>query len=689
MSELVLYSTIVASVAVAAYVASWFLPASNKKQYSGAFGEARPGEAVPRRNLLTHDLVTKPNQCDTLYASFERAARVFANKPCFGKRITTKVIDKQVVVNGITKNWQVYERSPYTWETFKESFQVCCEFGAGLRYLGLPSGDKLAIFEETSYEWTVAEQGCYTQNITVLTVYANLGIEALTFALEQADVTYLLTNASLLKTIADIFNSLKTLKVIIYCDEIKDEKSAQKLRELGVKLVPFYDVITLGKNNPTAVVPPTPEDLACIMYTSGSTGVPKGVMITHASMISAVGGFGTCFNVVDGDCYLNYLPLAHVLAMVVENAVLHYGGKMGFGNPKTLTEDNMAPGFLGDLRELAPTAFAGVPLVFDRIKAGIVKKVSEESFLKRFIFKYALVLKQKAWLQGRPTPILNAVVFNQFKSRLGGKMRFMVSGGAPLSPSAHLFLESCFGVPLLQGYGLTETCGAGTVMLMEDRSQGTVGPPVPCSEIKLVDCPEMGYLTSSNPPYGEVWIRGSNITKGYYKNPKLTEEVYTEDGWFKTGDVGRWNSNGTISIVDRIKNLVKGPTGEYIALEKLESIYKNSPFVVNACVFASKEFPILIAIVQPQPPAIAKFNAENPSDKLFHQNPAFAKAVHSSLVDIGRKDKLKSFELITHVIIVAEEWTPDNNLLTAAMKLNRRNIYTTYDAGINEILKTA
>ena len=122
-----------------------------------------------------------------------------------------------------------------------------------------------------------------------------------------------------------------------------------------------------------------------------------------------------------------------------------------------------------------------------------------------------------------------------------------------------------------------------------------------------------------------------------------SEEVYTDDGWFKTGDVGRWNSNGTISVVDRIKNLVKGPGGEYIALEKLESIYKNSHFVVNACVYASKEFPIIIAIVQPQPPAIAKFNAENPSDKLFYENLAFEKAVHTSLVSIGRKDKVCLF----------------------------------------------
>ena len=147
MSELVLYSTIVASVAVAAYVASWFLlPTTNNKKYTAAFGEARPGEAVPRRNLLTKDLVATPNGCNTLYASLERAAREYANKPCFGKRTTTKVIDKQIVVNGISKAWQVYERSGYTWQTFKESFEICCQFGAGLKALGLPSVNFIFFF---------------------------------------------------------------------------------------------------------------------------------------------------------------------------------------------------------------------------------------------------------------------------------------------------------------------------------------------------------------------------------------------------------------------------------------------------------------------------------------------------------------------------------------------------------------
>ena len=140
----------------------------------------------------------------------------------------------------------------------------------------------------------------------------------------------------------------------------------------------------------------------------------------------------------------------------------------------------MVKGCKGDLREFRPTAFAGVPLVYDKIKAGIMKKVDAESPLKKLIFKYALKIKQYAWNNGKSTPLLNAIVFNQFKDRLGGRVRLMVCGGAPLSPSAHLFLAACFGTPVLQGYGLTETCGAGSVMMLDDNTQGTVGPPVPC-----------------------------------------------------------------------------------------------------------------------------------------------------------------------------------------------------------------
>jgi len=654
-----------------------------RSSYSFEIGEATPGETIPRRNCISRELIAKPAGCSTLYESFKQVSEDFPHRDCFGIRDIIGTQTKTTVVGGVNRDWVYFEKSPYKWTNYKDSFDRCSQFASGLRAIGIQPGSRLCIYEETRLEWTIAEQACYMQSITVLTVYANLGLEALVYALSQAKVTYILTNGNLLSQLAQVVKTCPTIKHVIFTDKA-NQQAATAMQDLGITLYSFAEIEKLGSQNPVPHTPPKPEDLACIMYTSGSTGIPKGVMITHGNMISAVGGFGACFSVVDGDTYLNYLPLAHVLAMVVENAVIRYGARMGFGNTKTLTEENMVPGCLGDMRCLAPTAMAGVPLVFDRIKAGIIKKIQQESKLKQIIFQVALVIKKWAFVRGRPTPLLNKVVFDQFKTGLGGKMRFMVSGGAPLSQSCQLFLEACFSVPILQGYGLTETCGAGNVMMMEDRSQGTVGPPVPCVEIKLVDAPEMGYLSKNN--CGEVWIRGPAITQGYFLNDELTHQVFTADGWFKTGDIGRWNSNGTLSIVDRIKNLVKGPGGEYIALEKLESVFKNSKYVVNNCVYADKEYPIVISIVQPQPAVIAEYLKANPNGKPGKDN-NFLQAIIADLNAAGAKEGLKSFEKVTHVILALEEWTPDNNMLTAAMKLNRKQIYDGFQKQIKAILQ--
>merc|ERR1711974_86793 len=272
-------------------------------------------------------------------------------------------------------------------------------------------------------------------------------------------------------------------------------------------------------------------------------------------------------------------------------------------------------------------------------------------------------------------PGLDRLIFDKMKESMGGRVRFMVSGGAPLSSAAHLFLQACFGVPILQGYGLTETCGAGCAMMPDDHSQGTAGPPVPCVEIKLVDVPDMNYLSSNNPPTGEIWIRGPSVSKGYYLEEEKTAEVFTEDGWFKTGDVGMWNENGSLSIIDRIKNLVKGPGGEYIALEKLESVYKNSSFVQNVCVFVSKDVPKVIAIIEPSERKKEESNANE-----------FKKLVLEDLRETGTANQLRKYELVTDVIIVDEEWSSDNNMLTAAMKLNRRAIYSECEEELDSLI---
>lgn len=639
-----------------------------------------------KRGKDVKELKTESHGCRTLFESFQKACEEYASKPALGSRPVLKIHQEEKIVHGEKKRWLTYEKGPYEFRTYAETYQYTLEFASGLLNLGLKPGDKFALYNETCVEWTVAEQACYCQNLTVLTVYANLGAEGLKYAIQEAEITHIFTGGALLHNLIEVAPECPSLKVIIYSEDGLDDH-VDSLKE-NHQIYHFNDVVETGKKNMHEPTPPKPEDIACIMYTSGSTGPPKGVMITHGNMISAVGGYGINFKVQPDDCYLNYLPLAHVLAMVIENACIRYGAKIGYGLPVTLTDTNMK-NCLGDMRELGPTAFAGVPLVYDKIKAGIITQVNNSGAATKIIFQIALALKKWATLRGRSTPLLDLIVFNKFKTLLGGKMRWMVSGGAPLSAEAHLYLKSCFGIPLLQGYGLTETCGAGAVMRMPDLSLGSVGAPVDCLEIKLVDVKDMGYEASNTPrPQGEVWMRGPCISAGYFKHPEKTAEVFTKDGWFKTGDIGEWTEAGQLKIIDRKKNLIKGPSGEYIALEKLECVFKNCDWVVSLCAYADSYRPYNVAIVQPQQQKVLAWGAskglKDSFEDLCHKK-ELRKAICDELNAVGKAAGLKHFELLQNVVLVPEEWSSANRMLTAAMKLNRQNIYKTFKAEIDDM----
>jgi len=266
----------------------------------------------------------------------------------------------------------------------------------------------------------------------------------------------------------------------------------------------------------------------------------------------------------------------------------------------------------------------------------------------------------------------------------------MVSGGAPLSAETQEFLTVAFGVPILQGYGLTETCGAGSAMRQDDFTLGSVGGPVPSCEIKLVDAGELGYKTSNNPPQGEVWIRGPNVSTGYFKMPEKTAEDF-KDGWFHTGDVGEWKKDGSLRIIDRVKNLVKTPHGEYIALEKLESIYKNSKYVSACCVCVDPDRLGIIAVVDPPHDALAswaKSSGADPHDiEELCKNEKLIKEVLDDMNANGKRGKLKPFELLAGVLLHPEPFTAENSFMTAAMKLNRNQVKKELKKEIEEVFK--
>lgn len=571
---------------------------------------------------------------------------------------------------------------PYEWITYRELYDKIINFGYGLAHIGMKPKDCLAMFDETKLEWTVAARACSTQNLIVFTVYANLGEDALKYALNQGNIKYILTNGGLLKTLSTIKPEIPSLEKVIYTGTAKEE-DLKKLTNVGITYYSFDEIEKLGKENPKVVVRPLPDDINCIMYTSGSTGNPKGVVITHKNIAAAVAGMVPIINFRSDDVFLHFLPMAHIFAYVVEAVLLFKGSSLGYGNHRTIVSSGVRE-CKGDLEELRPTLFVGVPALYERIMHGITNIISKSGSIKQFLFKTAFQTKLNVLKQGDSSSIMDKVaakiwdkiVFKKIKNVVGGRMRIMVSGSAPLNPKVHDFMRVCFDVPLIQGYGLTETSSSGIAQTMQDNSSGTIGCPFPSIEVKLVDVPDFNYSVKDKPyPRGEIWLRGAPITQGYFKNDKLTKEVF-QDGWFATGDIGCRFPDGRFAIIDRKKNLIKPPHGEYIALEKLESVYRNCPYVMYICVYVDSTHSECVALVHPNRVKLIEWakSTNHPKADNFDalcEDPNVANFILKELKTTGLSQNLKSIEMVRKVKLFQEEWTPQNNMLTAAMKLNR------------------
>jgi len=267
------------------------------------------------------------------------------------------------------------------------------------------------------------------------------------------------------------------------------------------------------------------------------------------------------------------------------------GGRVGYfsGNLDILVED---------IQELQPSVFVGVPRVYQKIQDRVLSEVAKSNFIRRAIFNHAYSTKESAIDKGSDSPaIWDKLVFSKVKNRFGGRLRASLSGSAPLSAKTATFMKICLSDLAGEGYGLTETAAGGTSTDVLNTTWSHVGTPLPCAEIKLVDVPDMNYLTTDKPePRGEIWIRGPCVFKGYYKNPAITSEVLTNDGWFATGDVGKWRDDGNLQIIDRKKNIFKLAQGEYIRPEYIENVYKQSPYITNAFVYGDSNTTFLVGV---------------------------------------------------------------------------------------------
>ncbi|ODV62409.1 long-chain fatty acid-CoA ligase FAA4 [Ascoidea rubescens DSM 1968] len=692
------------------------------KQANVIVGEARPGETAPRRNFRVPDgPVIKPldSKAVTLYDLIQECLSRNPNNNCMGWRTLIDIHEEKKFVtkknNGkdtqVEKTWLYYELGSYNYITKTQLNEIIHNYSKGLVKLGIqPNGqEKLHIFATTSQKWLQTFFAANAQAIPIVTAYDTLGEEGLIHSLIETESSAIFINNLLFPKLINPLKVAKNVRYIIHDEPIdpNDKRqngkffsipndAKQKIQELrpDIQFITYDQVIQLGKDNFDSIPPnpPKPQDVACVMYTSGSTGVPKGVILTHCNILAGIGGLSIIMDrnqINDKDRIIAFLPLAHIFELMFEIISFWWGGILGYGGVKTLTDLSLR-NCQGDLKEFKPTVMVAVAAVWEAIRKGILVQIKKLPPLSQKIFWTAY--KSKLFMKNNHIPLSGIfdVIFKKIKAATGGQLRQILNGGSPISVETQIFISNLIA-PLLIGYGLTETVAQTCVLAPFAFEYDVAGMLTGSITVKLRDVPELGYFAKDD--QGEVLISGAPVTPGYLNNDKENKESFTEDGWFCTGDIAEWTKTGQLKVIDRKKNLVKTANGEYIALEKLESTYRTNSLVANICCYADQTKVKPIALVVPNEPQLKKLAVElglyeSEDDVEFHSvvhDKKLKNAITKDLIKTGSSLGLAGIELIIGVVLVDEEWTPENNMLSAAHKLQRKAIVDSCKAEIEDV----
>lgn len=681
--------------------------------------ESKPLRSVPVEDDESHrvdprfkgKLVTTPfeNVSPTLHHLASKAFSQNGSRRCMGTREFLGWKSPKVKHFGEVK-----------WNSYEEISNLSNKFGAALRKQGMtPSPDvttlaeiknpcSIAIFENTCPEWMIAALGAFSQSISVTTIYATLGLEAVISAVNEVSISTIVCNKMNVKKLTDRLKDMKSLKTIIYTNDtvVPDDKTELPKAPKGVKIVEFHEFCSSGNTTAFPPTPPGPDTTAVIMYTSGSTGKPKGVVIKHRTIVATISAGKIALGIQSGDVYLAYLPLAHIMELMAEFSIICLGATLCYADPKSLSATGAYP--IGALEQYAPTVMVAVPKIWDTIKKGIQAKVAASSPVARFLVNTAFEARAFAINHGYDTPLFKALVFKKFSKATGGRLRYAVSGGGPLNDEVQKFIRVCFGCDIVQGYGLTETCAGLAIQSPDDLRCQIAGVPIPSVEVKLSSTPDVNdkggqpYLSTDRIDVegnkvlgrGEILVRGTSISTGYYMMTEKTKEVYRSDGFFETGDIGQFMSDGSIRIVDRKKNLVKMKGGEYIAIERMEMVYGNSTFVDavagGICCYGDGDMDRPVALMQLNQIVAMKWARENNVKGNFDivkDSKELNDAVLASLMGEHKKGGLSNLEKLVGVVFLADPWTPENGCLTAANKLQRRAVISMFEKEFDEVKK--
>jgi long-chain acyl-CoA synthetase len=527
----------------------------------------------------------------------------------------------------------------------------------GLRSLGLARGDRVAILSENRPEWSQADWASLCAGITDIPVYDTLPPNQITFILNDAEIRLIfVSNPDQLAKISEIWDQVPTLERAVLFDGESDDERVLTLAELEER-GGAEEQAGRGADFKERALECAPEDIATMLYTSGTTGRPKGVLLSHNNIHSNVRACMALFEADPSDRAVSFLPLSHILERMADYWFFAKGVSIAYVHDISLVA--------ASLTEIHPTIAASTPRLYEKVYDAVMAQTGVKGKLVHWAARVGgrwaeakLAGRKPGTLTALQHALADRLVFGKIRAKLGGSLRFFISGGAPLADHVAKFFYGA-GVLLLEGYGLTETSPVTHLNTPTDLRFGTVGKPVPGTEVMIADD-------------GEILIRGPQVMKGYYNLPEATAEAMDPDGWFRTGDMGSIDADGFLKITDRKKDIIVTAGGKNIAPQPIENRVKESPFVDEAVMIGDRR-PYAVLLLVPTRARLEAWAAaagvQGEWGALLEEARVREKLEQESL---GRLEGLARFERPKKVALLDAEFTVENGVLTPSMKVKRR-----------------
>lgn len=646
-----------------------------------AEGETPGPFAIRRCPNFEKGVYQNPPEFQTMQDILLYSYKQFANNPYIGCR---------------KRNANNELENVFTFKTYKECEELAYRLGSGLINLGIPPKGFIGIYSENRPEWIHMIDDSCLYGHAIMSLYDTFGLDSLAKIIESSKMDTIMVSTNNAPKLIKILksNTYDLKNIILFTEAGRSYESLQEsFQSCDLSFLTFDEILQKGEER-QPIPKVEPDWIHYICYSSGTTGTPKGVIISHRSQCSNTLNCKWGLKFGEHTHHLSYLPLPHVFERIGISVTSCVGGRIGIfsGSIKRLTED---------MQILQPTHLSAVPRVINKIYDNVMENINQFNPIKKGVF-WGMFYWKRFWLKrGYASPLADALVFNQINSRIGGHIESFIVGGAAMDPWIHEFIQFATGAPMRVGYGLSEI-GAGNIVNPMDvrySKPGTVGGPMCNCEVRLE--PLEDY---DDPECGEIIMGGQCNCSGYLYDEQSTRNLFIDEAnmhgdggakgpnWIHTGDVGKWDQDGYLMVIDRMRSIFKLSQGEYVAAELLTQTYEMAPIVSQIFIYGDSTRTCLVAIVVPDKNGVAAFrNQKSLSDDEYRQacqSPELNKEIISQLEQIAKERNLPGYEKIRAVAIETEEWTSANSMVTPTFKLKRKNLAEKYKVTIDQLYQT-